>query len=247
MTTFALRPAEPAEQRELLELVNAIERHDDLPLVTPLDEVGEWFDGGSTDARADIRVATVDGKLVGYGRSSHRPSGERLERVFLWGGVSPSYRRLGIGTALLDWQKQRAAEQLKDCPADLPHHVFVEAYEHVADQRALHARTGFKDCRWFIDMLRPLAPAVDPEPIDGITIVPWLPEHTEAARIVSNAAFADHWGTTPRTSEMWQDETTGHGARLDLSFVAIDNNERNTGETGNAGGRGFLTQRSLPR
>ena len=39
---------------------------------------------------------------------------------------------------------------------------------------------------------------------------------------MKNAAFADHWGSTPTSEHHWGQMTTGYGARLDLSFVALD-------------------------
>ncbi len=40
--------------------------------------------------------------------------------------------------------------------------------------------------------------------------------------MVNDAAFADHWGSTPITPDRWHQEVRGFGARLDLSFVAVD-------------------------
>ena len=37
-----------------------------------------------------------------------------------------------------------------------------------------------------------------------------------------NAAFADHWGSTPIAPEDWSQVLHGHGTRLDLSTVALD-------------------------
>jgi ribosomal protein S18 acetylase RimI-like enzyme len=37
-----------------------------------------------------------------------------------------------------------------------------------------------------------------------------------------NAAFADHWGSTPRDEQAWHHEINATGWRHDLSFVALD-------------------------
>ena len=42
---------------------------------------------------------------------------------------------------------------------------------------------------------------------------------------MTNAAFADHWGTSARDAAAWRDELDSHGSRMDLSFVAIDGGE----------------------
>ena len=62
-----------------------------------------------------------------------------------------------------------------------------------------------------------------------------------------NAAFADHWGSAPVDQASWHSLVRGHGARADLSVVAV---EEATGEVVGAlpqprlpGGRARLTGR----
>ena len=49
---------------------------------------------------------------------------------------------------------------------------------------------------------------------------------TRAARAEKDAAFADHWGSTPTPPEHWVQQVRGVGARPDLSFIALDTADR---------------------
>jgi ribosomal protein S18 acetylase RimI-like enzyme len=58
----------------------------------------------------------------------------------------------------------------------------------------------------------------------GVEIHAWSDEVSEAARVVHNAAFADHWGSQPITAhawDLWHDEFFLPGA----SFVAMDGSD----------------------
>ena len=46
-------------------------------------------------------------------------------------------------------------------------------------------------------------PSPDPRPSCHIRIVPWSDELDEAVRLAHNEAFADHWGSEPRTAQEW--------------------------------------------
>ena len=74
--------------------------------------------------------------------------------------------------------------------------------------------------RYGAELLRDLddLPTV-PDP-EGVAIVAWDPARSEAARVATNDAFADHWGSTPRDAAAWQHVLESHGNRPDLSFLA---------------------------
>jgi ribosomal protein S18 acetylase RimI-like enzyme len=76
--------------------------------------------------------------------------------------------------------------------------------------------------------LRPMTPADLPAVgvIDGVRVLPWDDERFEEIRQVRNIAFIDHWGSTPLTPEFWAQHTRGHGARQDLSFIVVDDDDR---------------------
>jgi ribosomal protein S18 acetylase RimI-like enzyme len=77
-------------------------------------------------------------------------------------------------------------------------------------------------------MAQPLT-VVDLPPLtvpSGVHIVPWPVDRDEEIRIAKNIAFADHWGSTPTAPLHWDHSVRGYGARPDLSFVALDTDDR---------------------
>jgi GNAT superfamily N-acetyltransferase len=67
----------------------------------------------------------------------------------------------------------------------------------------------------------------DPPPAPpGVSLVPWTADLDEAARAVSNASFADHWGSLPLDRETWNSSVMDDDTvRRDCSFVALSDGE----------------------
>ncbi|MFP3914740.1 MAG: GNAT family N-acetyltransferase, partial [Actinomycetota bacterium] len=115
---------------------------------------------------------------------------------------------------------ERAVEKLRGCDPTIPWYVRVHELEWVTDARNLYARFGLEPVRWFDDLIRPLDEPLSVPAPEGVEIVPWDSVPSQAAREVSNASFADHWGSTPRNAEAWEHMLASHTIRTDLSFVA---------------------------
>jgi ribosomal protein S18 acetylase RimI-like enzyme len=82
-----------------------------------------------------------------------------------------------------------------------------------------HRRCGYG--RRIIDWALRIAPVLHGVP-DGVTIVTWTPELDEQSREVRNAAFRDHWSSTPHTPESWKRVITGTAAfHPEGSFLAM--------------------------
>jgi mycothiol synthase len=82
---------------------------------------------------------------------------------------------------------------------------------------------GFSDFRSFATMERSLAdPPPAPPLLEGIRVTPWRAELDASTCEAYNDAFADHWGSLPRTQEMWRDIVTdSRQFRPDLSYLAV--------------------------
>ncbi len=222
MTEIVVRAPGRADAPALYRLMTTIQRHDGLPMLTDRGEVDDLFDSPDIAPPDDLRVFEVEGEMVAYGIVDHAPSGERHEKAVLLGGVHPSWRRRGLGDRMLSWQIERGASRLDDTDPDLAAHLFAFPYEFEIETIALLERHGFERARFDHELVRPLdgLPArVEPP---GITIRVWADGDVEPARSVFNASFADHWGSTPRSVESWQHAIQSGGRRLDLSFVAVD-------------------------
>ena len=209
----------------LHDLMRQVEVADRMPLVTSRAEVDEWLESAHVDPAEDVRIAVVDDVPAGWGRVMHVPSGVALERAYVFGGVVPELRRRGVGTALLTWGTDRARTLLAAHDHDLPRFIRVHQYDWLDDADALYRANGFTPVRWFEDLLRPLDDLPDAPTPAGVRIEPWDAARSEAARLVKNAAFADHWGSTPSSVESWHEWLVGHGTRLDVSLMAFAGDE----------------------
>lgn len=217
-----LRPVAPSDLPKIHALQARAEAHDRLPIATPLEELEELLHDPHFDLAADARLVEVGGAIAAWGRIWHRPSGVREERAYVFGAVDPARRGAGLGRRLLAWQLARATAILRDRPGDLPRFVRTNTYAHQADALRLYARSGMHPVRYNDEMLRDLEDVPAAPAVEGITIVPWDDTRSEEARLAQNAAFADHWGSTPLDAAAWAHDGTAYGSRLDLSFLALE-------------------------
>ncbi len=224
MAGHLLRPLRAADLAAACELLNRADAAEGVPRVLSESELAEELE--SIDLDTDSRAIDLDGLLAGLVYTYHLPSEVGQERCYLFGATDPSARGRGVGRALLAWGVERGREQLRSTGRDLPRYLRVDRDERVEDAHRLYARFGFRPVRWFEELVRPLdglPPLPDRERAPGgVRIVPWPDDRDDDVREAKNAAFADHWGSTPTSSHHWAQMTRGFGARADLSFVALD-------------------------
>ena len=225
MPDLQLSPVSIDDVPLLHDLIRKAEVADRYPLVTPLVEVEEWFEGAHVDPAQDFRLALLDGRPAGWARVEHEPSGVVLERAFVTGSVAPDDRRHGVGSALLTWGTERARQVLAAYDHDLPRYVRISQFDWLDDAARLYEASGYEAVRASQEMLRPLEDLPPFEEPDGVRIVLWDDSRREDARRAKNAAFADHWGSTPTTADTWTQWLDGHGPRLDLSMMALAGDE----------------------
>lgn len=223
--TFEIRPATPEDIPAIFALNHLIEVGDNIPLVTPIEEIEEWVDDPHFKFLDDSRLAFRGDELVGFARLWHRPSDQIQSRVFMLGGVDPSHRRQGIGSSLIAWQMKRGREILAAAPPELPKYLRTMAYDFEKEAIALYEKHGLVPVRYSYELIRPLTEIPPVPATPGIDIVAWDPERDEELRQVTNAAFADHWGSTPVDREAWVHRIQSFGARLDLSLMALDGDQ----------------------
>ena len=225
MSDVYYRMVERSDLAALCPLINVGNRADDIPQVVTLQEVTEELDDAG-DLTANVRLAVLDTELVGYVRTMHLPSDERLERCYLIGSVHPDHRGHGIGRALMAWAIDRGTAQLRTSNSALGKYLRVDLHESAVDARRLFDRLGFHDVRQFEELLRPLTdlPPLR-EPVD-VRIEPWPDDRDEEILQVKNAAFADHWGSTPTPLHSWKSMVRGFGSYTEQSFVALDDDQR---------------------
>jgi len=204
-----------------VEMVHAVIRSaeiaDRIPIVTPRQEVDDMFADPYFEPDTDGVVVEVDGSIVGWGRIHHRPSTADFDKAYIQGDIHPHYRRRGLGTALLRWQLERAAQCMTTVPS---RYIRADVYDWRSDACALFEAGGMKPVRYTDELRMPLAIPQLPSPL-AVEVMRWTSDHTEGARRVINEAFTDHWGSTPRDEEAFRSLLSTYGTRLDLSHVAV--------------------------
>ena len=221
-----LRPITREDFPAVIDLHRASTTFDGAPQVMTLGELEDEFDDEHVVLGTDTMLALVDDEPVGYAYTYHLPSEVREERCYIWGQVAPAHRRAGIGTALMEWAIERAEAQLRSSGRSLPRYIRTDRYHHITGAHALFERMGMRPVRYMEELLRPLTDLPPIPTVAGIRVLPWPDDRDEAIREEKNASFADHWGSTPTTPSHWQQMVRGHGARPDLSFIAVDDADR---------------------
>jgi ribosomal protein S18 acetylase RimI-like enzyme len=229
MASFELRPARPDEVHEIGELVRRSEAYDGVPRTYSDEELGEDLAASYVDLELDTRVAVVDGDLAGWTIVWHPPAEAVLDRVDVDGQVDPAHRGHGIGRALVAWGVERAQERAAAVTHGLPTVIRAGAPEEDAPRRRLLERFGFEASRYSDELLQPLDDPPRIEPPAGITIRDWPDDRDEELRALRNECFRDHWGSSSIDAELWADLVHGHGHRPDLSYIAVDADDRAVG------------------
>lgn len=234
-----MRPPTIDDVEAWRDLANAILIDEGHAYAMSLDEIHEFFTDPDAEPERDLRVVDDpegDG-LIAWARVEHHPSGARLERAFLDGGVHPDHVGQGLGRQILAWSLVRADEKFATTPGHLEAIVMVDRNDGDDVRRRLFERHGFADTRWFDEVQRDLDDLPGIPDLDGIEIRRWDDADIEPTRHVANSAFGDHWGSTRRSAESWRSAMIeGFGRRLDLSFVAVDPSLDPAGDTGNVVG-----------
>jgi mycothiol synthase len=187
------------------------------------DEVAAEFGHSWVDLSQDTLLAeSSDGELVAFGQVIRPPAAETLVRSILFGGVDPAHRGRTIGRQLLGWQYSRALQQLAASDKPLPGWVMAYTDDRNQGAQRLYQRFELTPARYFVKLEREVADAIDQVGLpDGVSIVPYAPDMSEAVRHAKNDAFRDHWGSQPTTEEQWRRDLDLPTFRPDLSFVAV--------------------------
>ncbi|MER7210601.1 GNAT family N-acetyltransferase [Streptosporangium sp. NPDC000239] len=148
-----------------------------------------------------------------------------------WGAVHPAYRRRGLGGRLMNWTLQAGRRVHEGLFPGRPLSLHVYVHDGNEGAGAVARAAGMLPVRTFHVMTRDLAaPLPESHLPEGLKIVPYGDDLEEAAREVRNAAFADHWGSTPHTAESWREKLI----RLEAfsgkdSFVVQEESGRSVG------------------
>ena len=221
-----LRWAPPSrdDDSDWVALLAAIEAVDERGETYEVADLGDEWDSVWSHPETDARLVWDGPELVAFTWLKAMPGQRKHHRVGFWGGVRPSHRRRGLGSALFEWSLQRGTEIAEQFDASLPVEMDIDTDDRQRDLVAVATKAGFAAVRTFLELARPVTVPASPVPAPaGLELVPWSAELDEEARLAHVEAFQDHWGSEPRSAEEWAQWYTGHrNFRADLSVLAVD-------------------------
>lgn len=148
------------------------------------------------DPSGDIVMAELDGRLVGYVRTSHWIDENNWLAQGQVGFVHPAFRRRGIGAELLRWVEARQREVARDQAGVSVHHVFVTEGE--VGRAAMLRLAGYVPARHFMLMERPSLDDIPDVPLpEGFEVRPVQSEHLRPIFDAHMEALQGHWGVAP--------------------------------------------------
>ena len=222
------RPATLDDAPALADLFNAIGEADGTPERLSAETLlHEDLAAPHADLdRKSLIGVVADGSVVARAAIGLRPSEAIEHRAYVNPGVAPPWRGRGLEDFVTDWSIAVAESLLGEPSSDLPKYLSRWAYTSQAEEIERFEKRGFHRARYFWEMERPLGDETAlPDP-EGVAIVPWQASHDEPSRLVSNEAFADHWGSRPITPENWMHNMIESPRfRRDLSFCAVHERE----------------------
>ena len=211
--TLTWRALDPADAPTLLDLFNEVEHEDHTPRRTTASDVAELV--GAPDAkRLANTICALDpaGRVRAYGAVSSASGDTTIVRAHASGAVSTHLRGQGLGTAALGWIVERAKQLLVEIGRPVPARIVAFVSDDAHDEQALLAEHGFAAIRRYTFERRDLSEPIEKVSLDDdLRLVPWSPELDDAIRLAHNDAFADHWGSQPRSAESWAE---GSGVEL---------------------------------
>jgi ribosomal protein S18 acetylase RimI-like enzyme len=163
-----------------------------------------WDHAPGFDPADDVLVARVGDDVVALVSHQWRQRGRRVFHE-VQPMVSQTYRRRGLGRALLAWAERHAAAGHAAGsmgPSDLPHVVFCWGDVDVDGVARFATRNGFAPDGYGILMARSLTDPLPDAPLpDGIELRPVRPEHHRRIWDADTEAFQDDHDPIARTDD----------------------------------------------
>ena len=194
-----------SDAQNLFELITLIERADESPFRTSLEETTELFDGEWKHFDTDSIAAVNElGQIIAYGVLEMPPGDESMSRVLLDGGVHPEARDVGLGQAVVNWLTARAKNMLREADTKLPGRVATYLQDNTPQHWVLFETQGYSARRFYKSLQRDLSHPVEAIALEShLRLVPFDDSLDNAVRLAHNDAFRDHWGSEPQTRETW--------------------------------------------
>lgn len=224
-TTLTLRPFDIARDIPAqLDIINACNAHGGFEAEVSEGELrNDWQHAVNCAPAEDCIVAEIDGVPAGFGSVEWRMNDEQAQLFHLDGGVHPSFRRRGIGAAILAWQERRAAHVAAATAHAGPRVLQTSAFSSDHGFLTLLRRSGYDVARYMFLMVRDLTQPVPELPIAaGLTVRPPAPDELRRVLEGRNEAFRDHWNHREWTDADYERIAGDPMARPEWWLVAWD-------------------------
>jgi ribosomal protein S18 acetylase RimI-like enzyme len=194
-----------ADLPAMLGVYSAAHEADGIEEVTTLEQLElNYRTLVNCDPSRDITVAEVDDEVVAYGRVFWQDLVDGGRQYECFGFVHPSWRRRGIGGAMLRHHEALQHRIAAEHVGVEPKWLSSESVDADPGAAALLAREGYEPARYFYDMVAPTLDGIVAPPMpDGIELRPVTRDQYRAIFDAAAEAFRDHWGEAEWTEADW--------------------------------------------
>ena len=224
-----MRPHTADDLPEFVRIGNAANEVDGIDERSSEAGLANWLlsDRANYHPANDIVVATVDGRVAGYGSVDWVETSEGTRQYRTRGHVDPAWRRQGVGSAILVHNEARLLEIAAGHPDDLPRVFTAFAPERRIGAVALVLGAGYEPVRYFFDMLRPALEDVELPPLPEGMEIRGVSDDEGYRRLFAadSEAFLDHWGGFDASEASYQQWLTEPIFDPSLFVIAWDGDE----------------------
>lgn len=212
---------------EMLSVYLACLQADQIEYAPTLEQVtNDYHHLINCDPYQDMLFAEVAGQVIAYSRVFWEQLSEGIRVYTSFGHLHPNWRRQGIGTAMLAYNKTRLRQIARQHPQDGPRFFQAWAADTEIGTNALLKNQGYQPVRYELELVRDLSEPFPEAPLpEGLEIRPVEKDHIWQIFHAADEAFQDHWGYRPITKKEYEGWMNDPNFRPELWKVAWDGDQ----------------------
>jgi GNAT superfamily N-acetyltransferase len=180
----------------------------------------------NSDPFQDVLLAEVDGLVVAHSRVEWEDENNGGRTYTDFGFVHPTWRRRGLGRAMLRENERRLREIAANHTHDKPRWLGSFGADRDESNTYLLLSEGYVVVRHFYDMVRPTLQDIEDFPLpEGLEVRHVSQEGFRQVFDADAEAFRDHWGGVDSSEEAFQRWVNGPTFDLSLYLVAWDGDQ----------------------
>ncbi|MDQ3553490.1 MAG: GNAT family N-acetyltransferase [Chloroflexota bacterium] len=181
---------------EMVRVANACHDADGVDEVVTVEGMTvDYANLTNSDPYRDVLLAEVDGRLVAYARVEWEDENNGGRTYTSFGFVDPTWRRRGLGRAMLLENERRLRQIAADHLHDKPRWLGSFGADRDESNTRLLLSEGYVVVRHFYDMVRPSLDDIEDFALpEGLEVRPVSREGFRAVFDADGEAFRDHWG-----------------------------------------------------